>query len=159
MPVRLIPPEHIRRCQRHAGLNITNRSRASRCYSTDKSVVRKVRFQPYTPYPSMGFVPLQGSQHADASISLTDEPLTLRLRPTVRTLDDILDHPPSVQEHPFGASALHSESVTSRRFEPFSSAGRITSPSRRALKSIRPAVLRRGFLPPAAHKPKLVAPC
>ena len=91
----------MRRCQRYAELSITNRSRAPRCYSTDKSVVRDDRCRHHAPYPSMGFVPLQGTQPVDVSISLIDCTGALHARTTVWALDDIQHQPPPRQDNPF----------------------------------------------------------
>ena len=99
--------------------------------------------QNYAPYPSMGFVPLQGSQPAVASVSLTDQLSTLRRQSTVRALDDIQNHPPPVQDNPFCTFKQRCEAKLTHGFEPSEPRDGDKSLPRRVPKSVRLAVLRR----------------
>merc|ERR1712100_784981 len=91
----------------------------------------------------MGFVPLQGSQPAVASVSLTDQLSSLRRQSAVRALDDIQNHPPPVQDNPFCTFKLRCEAKSTHGIEPSEPRNNDKSLPRRVPKSVRLAVLRR----------------
>ena len=87
-------------------IELTRRSQASRFYSTDKSVLRNHRCQGYATYPSMGFVPLQGTQHPAVPVSITDATSPLQCRSAERAL---ASRPPLAQDNPCSTYFAESE--------------------------------------------------